>query len=44
MSGDLGNDVERGLEGEPVILSLPFFFEVLIAVRLPVSITPSIGD
>ncbi len=30
----MSGDVERGPEGEPVILSLPFFFEVLIAVRL----------
>jgi hypothetical protein len=36
MSGNHGNDVELGPEGEPVILSQPFFFEVLIPVRLMV--------
>ena len=40
MSGNLEYDVERGPEGEPegepAILSPPFFFEVLIAVRLMV--------
>jgi hypothetical protein len=36
MSGNLVNDVERGPEGEPVIIS-PFFLQVLIAVRLVVS-------
>ena len=33
MSGNLGNDVERGPDGESDPLS-PFFFEVLIAVRV----------